>query len=87
MQSRSSRNTVELNEIFSTHSPQAKFPFNHFTAGTSVSDPDPIIKNLIDQVKFNISTEFICGRKNPSNVKLMYIYFITLTAISKIYAH
>ena len=40
MQSRNSRNTVELNEIFSTHSPQAKFPFDHYTASTKVSDPE-----------------------------------------------
>ena len=29
MQSRNSRNNVELNEIFSTHSPPAKFTFNY----------------------------------------------------------
>ena len=40
MQSRNSGNTVKLNEIFSTHSPPAKFPFNHYTASTSVSDPE-----------------------------------------------
>ena len=40
MQSMQSRNTVELNEIFSTHSPPAKFPFNHYTASTPVSDPE-----------------------------------------------
>ena len=40
VQCRNSRNTVELNEIFSTHSPPAKFPFNHFTASTSVSNPE-----------------------------------------------
>ena len=39
VQSRNSRNTVELNEIFSTHFPPAKFLFNHYTASTSVSDP------------------------------------------------
>ena len=40
VQSGSSRNTVGLNEIFSTHSPPAKFPFNHYTPSTSVSDPE-----------------------------------------------
>ena len=42
MQSRNSRNTVELNGIFSTHSPPTKFPFDHCTntASTSVSDPE-----------------------------------------------
>ena len=40
MQSTNSRNTVELNEIFSTHSPPAKFPFNHYAANKSVSDPE-----------------------------------------------
>ena len=40
MQSRNSRNNVELNEIFSTHSPQAKFPFNYYTDSTSVSNPE-----------------------------------------------
>ena len=40
MQSRNSKNTVKLNEIFSTHSPQAKVPFDHYTASTSVSDPE-----------------------------------------------
>ena len=40
MLSKNSRNTVKLNEIFSTHSPPAKFPFNHYTPSTSVSDPE-----------------------------------------------
>ena len=40
MQSRNSRNTVELNEIFSTKSPPTKFPFNQYTASASVSDPE-----------------------------------------------
>ena len=56
VQSRNSRNTVELNEIFSTHSPPAKFPFNHYTADKSVSDLEvtntpsvaTIINNLTD---------------------------------------
>ena len=39
-QSKNLRNTVELNEIVSTHSPPAKFPCNHYTANTSVSDPE-----------------------------------------------
>ena len=39
-QSRNLRNNVELNEIFSAHSPTAKFPRNHYTASTSVSDPE-----------------------------------------------
>ena len=71
MQSRNPRNTIELNEIFSTHSPPAKFPFDHYTASTSVSDPEvnitmtTIINNLTDQVKFNMGTQFICGKKIP----------------------
>ena len=43
MQSRNSRNSVELNEIFSTESQPAKLPFDHWTdtaLSTSVSDPE-----------------------------------------------
>ena len=35
MQSTNVRNTVELNKMFFTHSPEAEFPFNQ-----SVSDPE-----------------------------------------------
>ena len=40
MQSRDIRNTVELNKIFFTNSPEAEFPFNQYTVSTSVSDPE-----------------------------------------------
>ena len=39
-QSRNIRNTVELNKIFFTHSPEAEFLFNQYRASTSVSDPE-----------------------------------------------
>ena len=73
MQSRNSRNTVELNERFSTHSPPAKFPFNYdITASTSVSDPEVhqhsltiIIKNLKDQVKLNTGTQYNVRKQIP----------------------
>ena len=40
MQSRDIRNTVKLNKIFFTHSPEAKFSFNQYTVSTSVSNPE-----------------------------------------------
>ena len=40
MQSRNSRDTVDLNDIFLTHSLPAKFPFNYYTASISVFDPE-----------------------------------------------
>ena len=71
VQSRNSRNRVKLDEIFSTHSSPAKFPFNYYTDCKSVSDPEVtttcIKNNLTDQVKFNTATQFNV-EKNPSNV-------------------
>ena len=40
IQSRNVRNTVKLNKIFFTHSPEAEFPFNQYTVSTLVSDPE-----------------------------------------------
>ena len=40
MQSRNSRDTVDLNDIFLSDSQPAKFPFNYYTASTSVFDPE-----------------------------------------------
>ena len=34
------KNIAELNEIFSTNPPPAKFPFNYYTASTLVTDPE-----------------------------------------------
>ena len=39
-QSRNISNTVELNKILFTHSPEAEFPFNQYKVGTSASDPE-----------------------------------------------
>ena len=94
MQSGNSRNNVELNEIFSTHSPPTKFRPNYNTACTSVFDPEVynqhsltiIIKNLTDQVKLNTGTQFNVRKQIPlmwTNTSL----FMALTAISKLYVH
>ena len=48
VQSKNSRNTVDLNDIFLTHFPQAKFLFNHYTASTSVFDPE--VNNTLRQL-------------------------------------
>ena len=40
MKSKDIGNTVELNKIFFTHSPEAEIPFNQSTVSTSVSDPE-----------------------------------------------
>ena len=45
VQSRNSKNIVELNEIFSIDSPPAKFPFKHDTDTASISVSDLEVTN------------------------------------------
>ena len=45
------------------------------------------IKNILtDQVKFNTGTQFICGKKSLQ-CKLVYVYLIASTTLSKFYVH